>query len=65
MRALKKTNRFNRQNSNFACASHTLCLFLCSFAQQCHEKKPNFVFYGECKQATTKFYFFSELGYDF
>ena len=43
---------------------HHTFLYICSpFLHYYDVKMPNFAFYGESKQATTKFYFFSELKY--
>ena len=50
----KKNNRFNEQNSNFARAAHFFVISLPIFARP--QKLPNFTFYRERKQATTKFY---------
>ena len=48
----------NKQNNNFARASRTLFLYISfPFLQDYDVKMPNFVFYGEGKQAKTKFYF--------
>ena len=53
-----KNKRFNNQNNNFA---HAPGIFVYLFAifvgLNYGEKIPNFVFYGERKQATTKFCF--------
>ena len=53
-----KNQRFNNQNNNFA---HAPGIFVYLFAifvgLNYGEKIPNFVFYGERKQATTKFCF--------
>ena len=38
--------------------------FLCPFLYEYNMKILNFTFYGVRKQAITKFYFLSELGYD-
>ena len=35
----------------------------CPFLYECNMKILNFTFYGVLKQAITKFYFLSELGY--
>ena len=52
------------QNKNFALASHFFVHFLVVFHDY-DMKMPKFTFYGEPKQATTKFYFSSwRLGYD-
>ena len=57
-----KNKRFNKQNNNFARASH----FFVHFFPVLHDfdvKMPNFAFYGGRKQATTNFICLSELGY--
>ena len=58
-------NRFNKQNNNFARASHLFVLYISlPFLHYWDVKMPNFAYYGEFKQATTKWYFsISELGY--
>ena len=53
---VKKSNRFNKQNNNFAQAPHFFVNFLSVFARLRHENAL-FRVYGGCKQATTKFYF--------
>ena len=53
---VKKNNRFNRQNNNFARASHFLYISF-SFLHDYDVKMPNFAFYGGRKQVTAKFYF--------
>ena len=52
-----KNNRFYKQNNNFARATHLFVYFFFLFLYHYDVKMPNFVFYGECKQATPKFYF--------
>ena len=52
---VKKTNRFYKQDNNFAHASHFT--FLCQFLHDYDMKLPNFTFYGGHKQATMKLYF--------
>ena len=52
-RTSEKTNRFNEQNNNFACAA------LHDYGM----KLPNFAFYGEREQAMTNFFVLSELGH--
>ena len=56
MRMLKKNNRFNKKNNNFAHTSHFFATFL-PFLRNYNVKMPNFAFYGECQQATSKSYF--------
>ena len=55
-RERQKNNRFYRQYNSFARASHFFVHFF-PFLHDYDVKMPNFVFYGGCKQATTKFYF--------
>ena len=50
-------NRLYKQNDNFARAPRFFCAFLCPFLHDYDVKMPNFAFYGERKQATTKFNF--------
>ena len=54
---VKEKNRFNKQNNNFALASLFFFTFLLPFLHDYDVKMRNFVFYGEPKQATAKFYF--------
>ena len=54
-----KNNRFQKQNNNFARASHFFSYIFFPFLHDYDVKMPNFAFYGERKQATTKFYFSS------
>ena len=53
---VKKNNRLNKQNNNFARAPHFFVNFLPVFARLRHENAL-FRVYGGRKQATTKFYF--------
>ena len=54
-RELQQNNRFNKQNNNFARASRfDFCISL-AFLHDYDVKMPNSAFYGERKQATTKF----------
>ena len=50
------SNRFNKENNNFARASHFFVHFFDDFARLRREM-PNFMFYRGRKQATTKFSF--------
>ena len=52
-----KDNRFNKQNNNFARTSHFFLYISFPFLHEYDVKMPNFAFYGERKQATTKFEF--------
>ena len=52
----KKSNRFNKQNNNFARASHFFVHFF-PFLHHYDVKMLYFAFYGRRKQATTKLYF--------
>ena len=53
-----KNKRFNNQNNNFARAPGIFVYLYAIFVGLNYgEKIPNFVFYGERKQATTKFCF--------
>ena len=51
------SNRFNKENNNFARASHSFVHFFDVFARLWREM-PNFMFYGGRTQATTKFSFY-------
>ena len=52
---MAKNNTFNEQNSNFARAAHFFVI-PSPFLHDSNVKMPNFGFYRERKQATTKFY---------
>ena len=54
---VKKNNRFQKQNNNFPRASHFFSYIFFPFLHDYDVKMPNFAFYGERKQATTKFNF--------
>ena len=58
-RERKKYNSFNKQNNNFARASHFFVHFfpVSLFLHDYEVKIPKFAFYGGRKQAKTKFYF--------
>ena len=57
-RERKKNNRFNKQNNNVARASHLFVLYISlPFLHHYNVKMPNFAYYGEFIQVTTKFYF--------
>ena len=59
---IKNNNRFNRQNNNFAAASRLLYISL-PFLRDYDVKLPNVTLWGGRKQATTKSYSLSTLGY--
>ena len=59
---VKNNNRFSRQNNNFAGASRVLYISL-PFLRDYDVKLPNFTVWGRRKQATTKSYSLSTLGY--
>ena len=54
-RELQQNNRFNKQTNNFARASRFYFCISLPFLHDYDVKMPNFAFYGERKQATTKF----------
>ena len=54
-RELQQNNRFNKQNNNFARASRFYFCISLSFLHDYDVKMPYSAFYGERKQATTKF----------
>ena len=54
-RPSKINKGFNAQNNNFARA-YSFWYISLPFLHDYDVKMPNFVFYEECKQATTKFY---------
>ena len=56
-RELQQNNRFNKQNNNFARASRFYFCISLPFLHDYDVKMPNSAFYGERKQATTKFIF--------
>ena len=50
--------KIKQRDDNFARASHLFVLYISlSFLHYYDVKMPNFAYYGEFKQATTKFYF--------
>ena len=55
-------NRFNQQNNN-SHVHHTILYISLPFLHNYDVKIPYFAFYGERKQAKTKFYFLFKLGY--
>ena len=55
--ATRSKKRFNKQNNNFARTSHFFVHFFAVLALLRRENVYNFAFYGERKQAMTKFYF--------
>ena len=61
---LQQNNRFNKQNNSFARASRFYFCISLPFLHDYDLKMPNFVFYGQRKQATTKniLFFALELG---
>ena len=54
-RELQQNNRFNKQNNNFARASRFYFCISLPFLHDYDVKMPNSAFYGERKQAKTKF----------
>ena len=54
-RGRQDNNSFNRQKNNLARAAHFFVHFF-AVLQDYDVKMPSFAFYGERKQATTKFY---------
>ena len=61
---MSQNNRFYEQNNNFARAPCVFVhYFLCLFVHDYDVNMPNFAFYGGRKQATTKFYSLTVLGY--
>ena len=52
-----KSNKFNKENNNFARASYSFVHFFDVFARLWREM-PNFMFYRGRKQATTKLFFY-------
>ena len=52
-----KTNTFDKQNNNFACASRFFVHFFAVTPWLRHAKRPNFMFTGGREQTTTFFFF--------
>ena len=59
-RECQNNERCNKKNDNFARASHFFVHFFAVFARLRLENAQFRAFYGECKEATTKSYFFLE-----
>ena len=64
-REFQQNNRFNNLNNSFARASRFYFCISLPFLHNYDVKTPNFAFYGQRQQATTKFilFFALELGY--